>query len=41
MVKDLHEELRKAKEAAQLQKEAAEAEKQASLLWGWKRLRAG
>ena len=29
MVKDLHEELRKAKEAAQLLKEAAEAEKQA------------
>ena len=30
MVKDLHEELRKAKEAVQLLKEAAEAEKQAS-----------
>ena len=34
MVKDLREELRKAKEAAQLQKEAAEAEKQASYALG-------
>ena len=34
MVKDLHEELRKAKEAAQLLKEAAEAEKQASYALG-------
>ena len=34
MVKDLCEELRKAKEAAQLQKEAAEAEKQASYALG-------
>ena len=34
MVKDLHEELKKAKEAAQLQKEAAEAEKQASYTLG-------
>ena len=34
MVKDLREELRKAKEAAQLQKEAAEAKKQASYALG-------
>ena len=34
MVKDLHKELRKAKEAAQLLKEAAEAEKQASYALG-------
>ena len=34
MVKDLREELRKAKEAAQLQKEAAESEKQASYALG-------
>ena len=34
MVKDSHEELRKAKEAAQLLKEAAEAEKQASYALG-------
>ena len=34
MVKDLPEELRKAKEAAQLLKEAAEAEKQASYALG-------
>ena len=34
MVKDLHEELCKAKEAAQLLKEAAEAEKQASYALG-------
>ena len=34
MVKDLHEEFRKAKEAAQLLKEAAEAEKQASYALG-------
>ena len=41
MVKDLREELHKAKEAAQLQKEAAEAESKLLMLWGWKRLRAG
>ena len=34
MVKDLHEELRKAKEAAQLLKEVTEAEKQASYALG-------
>ena len=34
MVKDLHEELHKAREAAQLLKEAAEAEKQASYALG-------
>ena len=34
MVKDLHEEFRKAKEATQLLKEAAEAEKQASYALG-------
>ena len=34
MVKDLHEELRKAKEATQLLKEAVEAEKQASYALG-------
>ena len=34
MVKDLREELNKAKEAAQLQKEVAEAEKQASYALG-------
>ena len=33
-MKDLHEELRKAKEAAQLLKEVAEAEKQASYALG-------
>ena len=40
-VKDLREELSKAKEAAQLIKEAAEAEKQASYARGCKRLRVG
>ena len=40
-VKDLREELSKAKEAAQLIKEAAEAEKQASYALGCKRLRVG
>ena len=34
MVKDLHEELRKVKKAAQLLNEAAEAEKQASYALG-------
>ena len=34
MVKDLHEEVRKAKKAAQLLKEAAEAEKQAAYALG-------
>ena len=34
LVKDLHEEVRKAKEAAQLLKEAAEAEKQAAYALG-------
>ena len=34
MVKDLHEEFRKAKEAAQFLKEAVEAEKQASYALG-------
>ena len=41
VVKELREELRKAKEAAQLLKEAVEAEKQASYALGCKRLRAG
>ena len=40
-MKELREELRKAKEAAQLLKEAVEAEKQASYALGCKRLRAG
>ena len=40
-VKDLREELSKAREAAQLIKEAAEAEKQALYAWGCKRLRVG
>ena len=40
-VKDLREELNKAREAAQLIKEAAEAEKQASYARGCKRLRVG
>ena len=41
MVKDLREELHKAKEAAQLLKEAAEAEKQAAYALGYRRLRVG
>ena len=41
LVKDLHEEIRKAKEVAQLLKEAAEAEKQAAYALGYRRLRVG
>ena len=41
LVKELRKELRQAREAAQLLKEAAEAEKQASYALGCKRLRAG
>ena len=41
LVKDLREEVRKAKEDAQLLKEAAEAEKQAAYALGYRRLRVG
>ena len=41
MVIELREELRKAKEAAQLLKEAAEAKSRLRMLWGYKRLRVG
>ena len=40
-MKDLREELSKAREVAQLIKEAAEAEKQASYALGCKRFRVG
>ena len=39
LVVELREKLRKAKEAAQLFKEAAEAEKQAAYTLGWRRLK--
>ena len=40
-MKDLREEIHKAKEAAKLLKEAAEAEKQATYALGYRRLRVG
>ena len=41
LVKDLCEEIHKAKEAAKLLKEVAEAEKQATYALGYRRLRVG
>ena len=41
MVKDLRKELHKAREAAQLLKEAAKAESRLRMPWGYRRLRVG